>query len=119
MPVYTSQQIVTRACSIAKVTPAMAPIAGQYLNNVLEELCMTYDLEINVDTVTVNLTGSGGNYGIGPYNLPTNYLSACSRYLTYASNGTPVNLIQSTRAELYCRINTTGSFNYPQYLATY
>jgi len=46
MPVYTSQQIITRACAIAKVTPAMAPIAGVYLNNVLEELCMTYDLEI-------------------------------------------------------------------------
>ena len=83
MPVYTSQQIVQRACSIAKVTPAMGPIAGQYLNNVLEELCMTYDLEINVATVTVSLTGSGGNYGIGPYNLPTNYLRACSRDLVY------------------------------------
>jgi|ERR1035437_986648 hypothetical protein len=118
MPVYTSQQIVTRACSIAKVTPAMAPIAGQYLNNVLEELCMTYDLEINVDTVTVNLTGSGGNYGIGPYNLPTNYLRACSRDLTYSINGTPFKLIQITLAELDGLINTTGMANYPQYFAT-
>ena len=63
MPFYTAQQLVQRACSIAKVTPAMAPIAGVYLNNVLEELCMTYDLEINTATATVSLTGAGPNNG--------------------------------------------------------
>src|ERR1017187_1833184 len=118
MPIYTAQQIVVRACAIAKVTPAMGPIAGQYLNNVLEELCMTYDLEINVTTATVSLTGSGANNGIGPYNLPTNYLRACSRDLVYTINGTPFKLVQITLAELDTLINTTGVANYPQYFAT-
>src|ERR1017187_2642447 len=105
MPLYTSQQILTRACAIAKVTPAMAPIAGQYLNNVLEELCMTYDLDINVATVSVSLTGGGANNGIGPYLLPTNYLRACSRDLIYYVSGTPFKLVQITLAELDGLIN--------------
>ena len=118
MPIYTAQQIVVRACAIAKVTPAMGPIAGQYLNNVLEELCMTYDLEINVTTATVSLTGSGANNGIGPYLLPNNYLRACSRDLIYYVTGVPFKLIQITLAEMDALINTTGIANYPQNYAT-
>jgi hypothetical protein len=118
MPFYTSQQIITRACAIAKVTPAMAPIAGVYLNNVLEELCMTYDLEINTATATVSLTGAGPNNGIGPYMLPTNYLRAKSRDLTYYIDGVPKQLIQITLQEMDALILTTGIANYPQNYAT-
>ena len=118
MPFYTSQQIITRACAIAKVTSAMAPIAGVYLNNVLEELCMTYDLEINTATVTVSLTGGGPNNGIGPYSLPTNYLRAKSRDLTYYIDGVPKQLIQITLQEMDALILTTGIANYPQNYAT-
>ncbi len=118
MPFYTAQQIVTRACAIAKVTPAMGAIAGQYLNNVLEELCMTYDLEINTATTTVQLTGLGINNGVGPYLLPTNYLRAKSKDLVYYIDGIPFKLIQITLAELDALINTTGIANYPSYYAT-
>jgi len=112
---YTAQQIVTRAVAIAKVTPGMAPIAGQYLNAVLEELCMTYDLSINVTTTTVSLTPTAS---VGPYNLPTNYLRACSRDLTYYINGIPFKLIQITLAEYDALINTTGIAEYPCNYAT-
>ena len=115
---YTAQQIVTRAVSIAKVTPAMAPIAGQYLNTVLEELCMTYDLEINTATTTVTLTAGAANNGAGPYLLPTNYLRAKSRDLTYLVDGVPQRLIQITLAEFDQLINTVGVNNYPQNYAT-
>ncbi len=111
----TSQQIITRAVSIAKVTPAMAPIAGQYLNTCLEELCMTYDLEINTATANVTLTSA---VGAGPYSLPTNYLRGKSRDLTYLINGVPQRLVQITLAEFDQLINTTGVNNYPQNYAT-
>ena len=114
----TSQQIVQRACSIARVTTAMAPIAGQYLNAVLEELCMTYDLSINVTTTTVSLTGAATNNGIGPYNLPSNYLRACSRDLIYYIDGIPYTLIQITLPQIDALINTTGIANYPNVYAT-
>ena len=96
----------------------MAPIAGVYLNNVLEELCMTYDLEINTATATVSLTGAGPNNGIGPYSLPTNYLRAKSRDLTYYIDGVPKQLIQITLQEMDALILTTGIANYPQNYAT-
>ena len=115
---YTAQQIVARAVSIAKVTTGMAPIAGQYLNTVLEELCMTYDLSINVTTTTIVISGGGANNGIGPYNLPANYLRACSRDLTYYVSGIPYKLIQITLAELDALMNTSGIAQYPCNYAT-
>jgi hypothetical protein len=96
----------------------MAPIAGQYLNNILEELCMTYDLEINTATVTVSLTGSTPNFGVGPYTLPPDYLRAKSRDLTYYIDGVPKQLIQITLQEMDALILTTGIANYPQNYAT-
>src|ERR1017187_24173 len=114
----TAQQIVTKAVSIAKVTTGMAPIAGQYLNSVLAELCMTYDFDLNRKTATVNLTGTGANNGIGPYNLPADYLRGCSRDLTYQIGTVPFVLVQYDLAEFDMFINTTGVANHPSAYVT-
>lgn len=113
----TSQQIVSMATQIAKVT-GMASQAGQILNAFLTELCQNYDLSINVNTTTIQLIPNAQNNGIGPYLLPANYLRACSRDLTYLIDGIPFRLIQITLAQLDYLINTTGIANYPTNYAT-
>jgi hypothetical protein len=115
---YTAAQIIQRAVSIAKVTSGMTPIAGQYLNTVLEELCQTYDLSLNTKTVVVSLTGSTPNNGIGPYLLPTDYLRAQQKDLTYLVQGEPFVLVQITLAQLDVMVNTTGLSSYPNVYAT-
>src|SRR5258708_39536097 len=72
----TAAQIVNLANQIAK-TPGFTALAGQKLNAILQELCMTYDFEVARATTTYvlkvsNLPGTG--LGAGPYLLPANYL---------------------------------------------
>src|SRR5262249_36868430 len=72
----TAAQIVNLANQIAK-TPGMAVLAGQKLNDILQELCMTYDFEVARATTTFTLNVSntpGTGLGLGPYLLPANYL---------------------------------------------
>jgi hypothetical protein len=110
--------VCTRALQIAKCTSGMLPQAGQILNEVLTELAQTYDLQTNITTTTITLTGNTPNNGVGPYNLPTDYLRACSRDLTYYVSGVPRRLIQITLAQFDILINTLGVSSYPGNYAT-
>lgn len=115
-----AQQVVGMAAQIARVT-GMGIQAGQLLNAILLELCQTYDLSLNVNTVTLNIVPGGGSGGIpatGPYSLPLNYLRAASRDLTYTISGVPYRLTQITLAQLDALINTVGSANFPTDYAT-
>ena len=72
----TAAQIVNLANQNAK-TPGMAALAGQTLNLILQELCMTYDFEVarGTTTFTLNVSSSPGTgLGSGPYLLPADYL---------------------------------------------
>src|SRR5258708_19399182 len=72
----TAAQIVNLANQIAK-TPGFTALAGQKLNAILQELCMTYDFEVARATTTyvLNVSNSPGTgLGSGPYLLPANYL---------------------------------------------
>ncbi len=63
--------ICSRASGIAKGGTGMTGIAGQYLNNVLEELVLLRDLQIN--RVTTAFVANAAT-GYGPYALPADYL---------------------------------------------
>lgn len=110
--------ICSRAIQIAKCTSGMLPQAGQILNEILEELAQTYDLTTNVVTATVNVDGSGTNNGTGPYNLPKDYLRACSRDLIYYISNIPYRLIQITLAQFDILVNTMGAADFPTQYAT-
>ena len=75
----TAQQIVTRACEIAKV-PGFTTQAGQFLNMVLSDLCQTYDFQVARRTFYFNMNPGltvlvgGVTQGSGPYQLPTDFL---------------------------------------------
>lgn len=68
MAYLQAQQIVARACAIAKC-PGFIQQGGIYLNMVLEDLWLHYDLKIN--RVTEFIAVQANNYG--PFPLPLNY----------------------------------------------
>ncbi|MBY4771765.1 hypothetical protein [Burkholderia ambifaria] len=69
MAYLQAQQIVARACAVAKC-PGFIQQGGIYLNMVLEDLWLHRDLKIN--RVTEFITVQANNYG--PFVLPLNYL---------------------------------------------
>src|SRR5258708_40202010 len=72
----TAAQIVNLANQIAK-TPGFTALAGQKLNAILQELCMTYDFEVAPPTKTHCLKFSHSpatGMGSGPLLLTTNEL---------------------------------------------
>lgn len=113
----TSQQIVTRACQIAK-RPAFTLQAGQSLNQILSDLTREYDLAVALNSATISISGGGLNNGTGPYQLPANYLRMASREAIYLISGIPYVLIQITLAQFDALINTLGIANFPTTFAT-
>lgn len=83
---YTSAQIVTLATQIAKV-PGFTSQAGQFLNKILEDLCLNYDLEVARSVATFNFTGSMGPYPLNP--TTGIYLRARKGMVFYTFSGVP------------------------------
>jgi hypothetical protein len=117
----TSQQIVTQACAIARANGFLA-LAGQQMNNILQELCLTYDLVINRKTATITLsTGSGlgiVGQGSGPYLLPLDYLRLDGNEIVYRVYGVPYKMIRISLEEFDSLVQQAGISNYPEQYAT-
>lgn len=113
----TAQQIVTRACQIAK-RPGFLVQAGLSLNEILTSLVREYDLPIALNTTTLQISGGGPGNGTGPYNLPANYLRGAKRDLVYLVYGVPYVLTQIKLAQFDALINVSGIANYPRAYAT-
>jgi len=104
MPIFTAQQIVTRACQIAK-TPGFTVQGGQYLNLTLDNLCQDYDLELARGLFTFNFTNQSG-----PYVLPANYLRARKGDVFYTFQGVPYFMTAIDLGE-YDRLVQQAGFN--------
>lgn len=120
----TAAQIVTRACAVAR-TPGWTSQAGQYLNAVLQELCQTYDFDLAVGNTSFNfnLSVTSATYpdfiaGMGPYNLPTDYLRADPEGVYFYQQGVKYDLISLDFSEFAALVATTGLQNYPTVYAT-
>jgi hypothetical protein len=68
----TASQLIDRGTEVAKV-PGMRVQAGQILNRILQNLCLTYDFVAARGYFTFNFNSVTGN-GIGPYTLPADWL---------------------------------------------
>jgi len=117
----TAQQIVTQACAIARANGFLS-LAGQQLNNVLQELCLTYDIVLNRKTTTINLS-TGSSVGIvglgsGPYLLPLDYLRLDGNEIVYRVYGVPYKMIRITLEEFDSLVQQAGISNYPEQYAT-
>lgn len=102
----TSQQIVALACSVAKC-PGYTAQGGQYLNIVLQDLWMHYDLKVN--RVTQPLVVQAGTNG--PFNLEPDY--ARTYDLFYLQNGLPYFLHPVSAEEFDMEFKDPSISNYP------
>lgn len=100
----TSAQIISRACTIAKV-PGYAVQAGIYLNMLLASLCQEYDFDYIKETQTISLTNAPG------YNLNSDHLRTKEVY--YSVNGNPFYLFQIPIETYHSLFSGPGVSNYP------
>ncbi len=106
MAYLQAQQIVARACAIAKC-PGFTQQGGIYLNMVLEDLWLHRDLKINrvVESVVV----AANNYG--PFTLPLNYLRTYD--LFFQQNNLPYFLHPISIEEWDQEFKDPSIANYP------
>lgn len=107
----TAQQIVSTACSIAKV-PGYTVQGGQFLNLVLQDLCLHRDLQMNRVTSTITIQ-AGTN---GPFTLEGNYLRTYD--LFYLQNGLPYFLNDISLKQYDAEFKSVGISNFPYEYAT-
>ncbi len=114
----TSAQMISLACQKAKV-PGMTAQAGQILNSILLELAQDYDIPACLFTTTIVVnSNSTPNNGVGPYNLPANYLRMAVDELTYSIDQIPYLMTQITLAQMDIQINVAGAANFPDRFAS-
>jgi hypothetical protein len=102
-----AQQLISLATQDAR-KPGFTVQAGEYLNQILSDLCFNHDLEVNKTPTTITLTGAplgpdnwqGVTPGVGPYPLPANYLRMCDREIIYNLGGAPIRMIGDDLAEI-------------------
>lgn len=106
----TAAQICTRACEIAKC-PGFTLQAGQYLNTVLVQHALQFDLDIIRRTTTLNFI-----VGRPSYALPANYLR--SREVFYNLNGEIFYLPAKTLEDYDQLFQGPGEIDFPYLYAT-
>lgn len=106
----TAQQIVTRACEIAKC-PGYTQQGGQYLNLVLVQNALQQDLDIIRRTTTLTFV-----VGQASYSLPVNYLRA--REVFYNINGEIFYLSAKTLEQYDQLFQGPGEIDFPYVYAT-
>ena len=106
MGYLTAQQIVNRACAIAKC-PGFVTQGGIYLNMALEDLWLHRDLKIN--RVTEFITVQANNFG--PFTLPLNYLRTYD--LFFEQNNLPYFLNPISTEEYDQEFKDPSIANYP------
>ena len=113
----TAQQMIAVETK-ATGTTGFAQEAGIILNAMLQELAQDYDIAVNLFTTTLVVSGSGLNQGMGPYNLPANYLRMAVDELTYQIDQIPYLMTQITLAQMDIQINVVGAADFPNRFAT-
>lgn len=106
MAYLQAQQIVQRACAIAKC-PGFTQQGGVYLNMALEDLWLHRDLKIN--RVTEFITVQANNFG--PFTLPLNYLRTYD--LFFEQNNLPYFLNPISTEQYDQEFKDPSIANYP------
>jgi hypothetical protein len=88
--------------------------AGQFLNNILQELCQDYDLEVARKTNTSIIF----NAASGPYPLPSDYLRARKGMVFYVFNGIPYFMVPIDLSEYDALVQQAGFNDFPRDFTT-
>lgn len=110
---YTSQQIVQRACYIAKA-PGFVAQAGQYLNLILQDLCQTYDFDFIRELQTLNVIPLANLTSGLPQGYAMNADHLRTREVFYYVGGQPFYLAQMPIERFDQLFNGPGVSNYPE-----
>lgn len=109
----TSQQIVTRACYIAKA-PGFLVQAGQYLNIILQDLCQTYDFDFIRQLQTLSISPLANLTSGLPQGYAMNADHLRTREVFYYVGGQPFYLAQMPIERFDQLFNGPGVSNYPE-----
>lgn len=118
-----AQQIVARACAIARV-PGFTVQAGEWLNVILSDLCETYDFDVAKTSTAFNFnTGlPAGNAlvqpGSGPYPLPSDYLRCDPKDFLYTIQQVPYFPVYLSPAQFDATVQQAGLATYPYWYTT-
>lgn len=116
-----AQQIVAKALAIAKC-PGFTVQGGDALNEVLQDLAQTYDLEParKAGSVLLSIGSNVGTVGIGsgPYLLPADYLRMFKDDIVYQVFGVPYKMVNIDLDEFDNLVQQPGISNYPEQFAT-
>lgn len=111
MAFYQAQQIVSLACSIAKC-PGFVQQGGQFLNLVLDDLCLHRDLKINREAQPLVVQANNN----GPFALEADYLRTYD--LFFQQNNLPYFLHPISNEEYDQEFKDPSIANYPYEFAT-
>lgn len=112
----TYAQIVNLSCLVAKC-PGYGTLAGQLLNNILDDLCRNYDFDVAKDTFSFAFNTSLAG-GAGPFPLPADFLRSDPNDVFYTISGVPYVMIAIGNAAYDAQVQTPGFNSYPYYYTT-
>lgn len=113
----SAAQIISLACQTAKC-PNFTAQAGELLNNILNDLCQNYDLELARSTYNFAFDTSV-NGGAGPFPLPLDFLRVDRDELFYTINGVPYVMVAVDNRQYDALVQTAGFNSYPTYYTTF
>lgn len=112
----TYAQIISLSCLVAKC-PGYGSLAGQLLNNILDDLCRTYDFDVAKSTYNFAFNTSLAG-GAGPFPLPADFLRSDPNDVFFTISGVPYTLIPIGNAAYDATVKTAGFNSYPIYYTT-
>ena len=110
---YTAQQLVTRACYIAKA-PGFVTQAGEFLNMILADLCQTYDFDFIRGLQTLSISPLANLSSGLPQGYAMNADHLRTREVFYYVGGQPFYLAQMPIERFDQLFNGPGVSNYPE-----
>lgn len=120
----STAQIISLACQAAKV-PGWIAQAGQILNEILEEVCGTYDIDqargldqFNFNPGLISNINNNVVPGGGPYPLPADYLRADPNDVFWTLLGVPYFMINIDLNQFDATVQQSGLQSYPYWYAT-
>jgi hypothetical protein len=130
MPLTCSQIITLALQDSRKNVPfatggGFSSQAGQLFQMILDDLCYKYDLKININPVSLLLTGNptppqfiGITPGTGPYPLPADYLRMAQDEVTFNFGNAPFRMVNTDLSDIDLLGILVTTNNFPSVFAT-
>ena len=113
----SAANIVTLATQAAKC-PGYTTQAGQFLNDILRDLCQSYDFDVAKSVYTFSFnSGAGTNFG--PYALPMDWLRGANDGVFYTIQSVPYTMINVSNEQYDTYVRLAGLTAFPSNYTVY